>query len=102
MRKNRRALNAREEAPKPRAGIGDLFDIPGGVTTGEMQIELAGNTEAVITNCTGVLEYNPNAIRLVGKKLSVKFAGRGLELRALTQNSAIVQGYILSVEFIGS
>ena len=100
MRKNRRARDPQEESPKPRTGIGELFDIPGAVTTGEMQIELAGNTEAVITGCTGVLEYDPGIIRLAGKKLSVKFTGRGLALRALTQNSAIIQGYILNVEFV--
>ncbi|MCL2857254.1 MAG: YabP/YqfC family sporulation protein [Oscillospiraceae bacterium] len=100
MRKNRRGRDAGEESPKPRTGISELFDIPGAVITQEMQIELAGNTEAVITGCTGVLEYNPDAIRLAGKKLSAKFTGRGLQLRALTQNSAVVQGYILNVEFI--
>jgi len=100
VRRNRKGEKAGEEVPKPKIGIGELFDIPGAVTTGEMQVELAGNTEAVISGCTGVLEYNPSAIRLAGKNLSVKFTGRGLALRALTQNSAIVQGYILSIEFI--
>ena len=99
IRKNRRARSAQDENPKPKAGISELFDIPGAVTTQEMQVELAGNTEAVITGCTGVLEYDPGTIRLAGKKLSVTFTGRGLALRALTQNSAIVQGYILNVEF---
>jgi len=100
MRKNRRARASREENLKPKSGIGELFDIPGAVTTVEMQVELAGNTEAVISGCTGVLEYSQDAIRLSGKKLSVKFTGRGLQLRALTQSSAIIQGYILSVEFV--
>ena len=100
IRKNRRGRSARDENPKPKAGISELFDIPGAVTTQEMQVELAGNTEAVITGCTGVLEYNPDIIRLAGKKLSAKFTGRGLLLRALSQSSAIVQGYILNVEFI--
>ena len=100
MRKNRRTKNAQEESLRPKAGLSELFDIPGAVTTQEMQIELAGNTEAVITGCTGVLEYDPGVIRLAGKKLSAAFTGRGLVLRALTQNSAVVQGYILNVEFI--
>ena len=99
MRKRRKAKNTGEENPKPETGMSGLFDLPGAVTTGEMQIELAGNTEAVISGCTGVLEYNPDTIRLAGKKLNVRFVGRGLGLKALTQNSAIVHGYILSMEF---
>ena len=100
MRKSRRGKGAEEKNLTPKAGIGELFDIPGAVTTQEMQVELAGNTEAVITGCTGVLEYSSDSIRLAGKKLNVKFTGRGLQLRALTQNSAIVQGYVLNVEFV--
>ena len=100
MRKSRKAKDTGEENPKSKTGMGELFDLPGSVTTGEMQIELAGNTEAVISGCTGVLEYNPETIRLMGKKLSVRFCGRGLGLKALTQNSAIVHGYILSMEFV--
>jgi len=100
MRKNRKTKDTGQENLKPKAGISELFDIPGAVTTQEMQIELAGNTEAVISGCTGVLEYNPDTIRLAGKKLCVKFCGRGLGLKALTQNSAIVHGYILSMEFV--
>ena len=99
MRKNRRLKDTGQENLKPKTGMSELFDLPGSVTTGEMQIELAGNTEAVISGCTGVLEYNPETIRLVGKKLNVRFCGRGLGLKALTQNSAIVHGYILSMEF---
>ena len=100
MRRNRSADDNAAESPRPKTGIGQLFDIPGAVTTQEMQVELAGNIEAVITGCTGVLEYDANTVRLAGKRLSVKFIGRGLQLRALTQNSAIVEGYILNVEFI--
>ena len=100
MRKKRRVRYTGEEPIKPKTGMGELFDLPGAVTTGEMQVELAGNTEAVISGCTGVLEYSPDIVRLAGKKLNVKFSGRGLGLRALTQNSAIVQGYILSMEFV--
>ena len=99
MRKNRRLKDAGQENPKPKTGMSELLDLPGAVTTGEIQIELAGNTEAVISGCTGVLEYNPDTIRLAGKKLCVRFWGRGLGLKALTQNSAIVHGYILSMEF---
>ena len=99
MRKHPRTDDAHEESPRPKTGISELFDIPGAVTTREMQIELAGNTEAVVTGCTGVREYDTDIIRLTGKRLSVKFTGRGLALKALSQSSAIVHGYILKIEF---
>ena len=97
MRKSRRQAGQEEKAPKP--GIGELFDIPRSASGGQMQVELSGNTEAVISYCTGVIEYNEQTICLAGGKLNVRFTGRGLQLKALAQDSAIVQGFILGLEF---
>jgi len=96
--------NNRKQPPKkelkPKSALSELFDIPRASIAGEMQIELAGNTEAVVTGCAGVLEYDENIIRLAGRKISVKFAGRRLQLKALTHDSAIIEGFIMSMEFI--
>lgn len=99
MKGRRAARSQGQQEQGPKTGIGELFDIPQAVSAGQMQIELSGNTEAVIGGCTGVLEYDEHAIRIVGGKLSVRFTGRGLQLKALTQDSAIVQGFILGMEF---
>ena len=53
---------------KPKGGLGELFEHPQVCHAGVMQIELAGNTEAVVSGCTGVLEYDENIIRLTGGK----------------------------------
>lgn len=96
--RRRKQLPGGEASPK--SALSELFDIPRAASGGEMQIELAGNTEAVISGCTGVLEYDEGVIRLGGSKVSVKFTGRRLQLKALTQSSAIVEGFIMNVEFI--
>ncbi|HHY52729.1 MAG TPA: sporulation protein [Clostridiales bacterium] len=80
--------------------LGELFDIPKSAMPGVMQIELAGNTEAVVSGCTGVLEYDENTIRLSGGKMNVRFTGRNLQIKVLTHDSAIITGFILNVEFI--
>ena len=96
-RRNREATPVPE--PKPKGGLGELFDIPKAAMPGVMQIELAGNTEAVVSGCPGVLEYDENIIRLAGGKMNVRFTGRGLQIKVLTHDSAIIAGFILSVEF---
>lgn len=77
-----------------------MLDLPGG-TFGGCQIELSGNREAIVDGCTGILEYDENSIRLAAGKLQVRFSGRGLQVRALTHSSAIVEGYILHMDFDG-
>ena len=97
-------LRNRGSSPKdeqvPKGAFKEMFDIPHSALGGTMYIELSGNTEAVVGGCSGVLEYDENVIRLAGNKMSVKFTGRRLQLKVLTHDSAIIEGFILGVEFI--
>lgn len=77
-----------------------LLDIPATALGSMCQMELAGNREAIIDGCQGILEYDENVIRLAVGKMSVKFTGRGLQIKVLTHNSAVVEGYIANIEFI--
>ncbi len=102
-KKGRKAAKQQAAAPpgeKQRPGLGELLDIPGAARPGMMQMELSGNTEAVVDGCTGVLEYDENIIRLSGGKMTVRFMGRGLQIKALTHSSAIITGYLISIEFL--
>ncbi|MCL2579394.1 MAG: YabP/YqfC family sporulation protein [Oscillospiraceae bacterium] len=99
MSKGRNRAQQPQNEPKPGGTLRELFDIPRAAIGGTLQIELSGNTEAIVAGCTGILEYDENVIRLAGNKLNVKFTGRSLQLKALDQTGAIVEGYIMSVEF---
>jgi len=78
----------------------DVFDIPGSALGGITHIEMAENREAVVDGCQGVLEYDDSVIKLATGKMVVKFIGRGLQINVLTRDSAVVTGFITSVEFI--
>lgn len=77
-----------------------MLDIPPSALSGIPQIELAGNREAIIDGCQGILEYDDNIIKLTTGKMSVKFTGRGLQLKVLTHDSAVIEGFISNIEFI--
>lgn len=94
--RNRKATS--EEAPKPR--LNELLDIPANALAGVPQIEMAGNREALVDGCQGVLEYDENTIKLSTGKMSIKFTGRGLQIKVLTHTSAVVVGFITGIEFI--
>ena len=69
------------------------------ILSGMAHFELSGNREVVVDGCKGVLEYDENVIRLMAGKLTVRFTGRGLELRNLRKDSAIIEGFITTIEF---
>jgi len=76
------------------------FDIPQSSLLGNAQIELSGNREAIVDGCHGILEYDENTIKLAAGKMSVRFTGRGLQIKVLTPDSAVIEGFISNIEFI--
>lgn len=78
----------------------EMLDIPPSAMAGIPQIEIAGNREAIVNGCQGVLEYDENVVKLAAGKMSIKFTGRGLQIKILTHDSAVIDGYITGVEFI--
>lgn len=101
MKKNNRNRKTAEDTPPvPTNKLVQLLDIPPSALAGIPQIELAGNREAVIDGCQGILEYDENIIKLTTGKMSIKFTGRALQLKVLTHDSAVVDGFITNIEFI--
>ena len=72
---------------------------PAAAFLSQVRGELLGNRQAVVEGCRGIIEYSDSCIRLSTPRLILKFTGTGLEIKALTDTSAIVEGTILSVEY---
>ena len=67
--------------------------------TGNSVIELTGNRFAVVDGCDGIVDYNDERVVLRTGRLTVNFSGRNLRLKRLTENSAVVEGFISSLEY---
>ena len=80
--------------------IESALELPSGMFGGLAHIELSGNREAIIEGCKGVLEYDENLVRINTGKMIIRFLGRDLTIRNLTDNSAIIEGYITSIEYM--
>jgi len=66
------------------------------------QFQFKGNREVIIDGCKGILEYDDTVVRITTGRLSLRFMGRNLSLKCLSDNSAVITGRITSVEFYGS
>ena len=77
-----------------------VLELPMDLVTGMVHFEFSANREVVIEGCRGILEYDENIVCIDTGKMTVRFMGRGLELRNFTDHSAIIDGFISSVEFL--
>jgi sporulation protein YqfC len=63
-------------------------------------IEIAGNREISVEGCTGVLKYEKDNIKINTKAMIISISGRSLQLKFLSSSSLIIEGTVLSLEFI--
>lgn len=68
--------------------------------SGGAVIQLTGNRTAVVDGCDGIVDYDEERVLVRTGRFTVRFSGRGLCLKRLTENSAVIEGFISGVEFL--
>ncbi len=64
-------------------------------------IELAGNSRVLVGCCDGILEYEPETVKVRAGKRLVRINGRCLDLCNLSENTVEIRGTVVSLEFEG-
>lgn len=67
--------------------------------TGGALIALTGNRRVVVDGCDGIVDYDEEKVIVRTGRLTVRFEGRSLRLKRLTENSAVIEGFIIRVEY---
>ena len=98
VKRNRKGC-PRQPSPITRR-VEEVLELPEGALSGAARVELSGNRRAVVEGCRGILEYEEGVIRLNTTSGIVRFMGRDLTMNCPTEDSAVVTGFILSVEFL--
>ncbi|MDR1467053.1 MAG: YabP/YqfC family sporulation protein [Oscillospiraceae bacterium] len=75
------------------------MQLPPGLLPNVPHIEMNGNREIVVEGSKGVLDYDENIVRIDIGKMIMIFSGRNLNLKCLTQDSLIVEGFVTTIEF---
>ena len=99
-RKNRSRSYRAEEQRLCTADGQKKMGYPGASMLQGVLIELNGNRELSIDGCRGILDYDMNLMKINCGKMVLKVAGRNMTIRCMTHDSMIIDGFILSVEFI--
>ena len=65
------------------------------------QIELYGTSRVIVDDCDGILEYEPQTVKIRAGKRQVRLIGSDLVLCDLANRVVEIRGCIVSLEFEG-
>ncbi len=64
-----------------------------------LHIEMKSNREITVEGCKSIDQYDENMIKIKATKMNVIFFGRNLEIKYMTYDSLVIEGFVTSVEF---
>lgn len=95
-------LGKKKDLKKVLSGrMEQVLDLPCGVLSDIPRIELNGNSEAVIDGCYGLLSYDDDSVQLNTGCGVLRILGQNLTVSALGCGTSMVNGKILSLDFMG-
>ncbi len=65
----------------------------------ECHLEMSGNREVIIEECSGILEYSEQQVRINTAQCILRFQGRNLQICTMTKDSMVLTGHIERLEF---
>lgn len=80
-----------------RGRLSTLFDLPREVTENLARVTLIGPVELRVENHKGILEFNPERLRLLTGSGELVVTGQGLRIGRIFQDEATVEGRIRGV-----
>lgn len=80
--------------------LAHTLQIPSAALANVTHMELNGNTQVTVEGCGGILEYSGETVRVKTGKMVTKFSGRNLQIRCLSQDALIVEGFVTAIEFL--
>ena len=81
--------------------VADAFDLPKELMLDAFKLVMVGESELMIENYKGILEYDDSIIRIKTAGRTVRISGSSLEIRTITDEDIQVVGRISSIELVG-
>lgn len=64
------------------------------------RIEVISNRNVIIDGCDGIIDYDDERVSVKLGRIKADITGKKLRLKMLTENSAVIEGYIKNIEYI--
>ncbi len=82
------------------SSVENALDIPTGVLSKAARMEVCGNRQVLMEGCRGIVKYDEDQIEVRTAEGSVRFTGRQLCMTRLNPACAVINGRLLSIEFL--
>lgn len=64
------------------------------------RIEVISNRNVIIDGCDGIIDYDDERVSVKLGRIKADITGKKLRLKMLTENSAVIEGYVRNIEYI--
>lgn len=98
---NKKDENKKVEKKSIKEKFADALDIPKELMLDAVKLVLIGESELMIENYKGILEYEDNIIRIKTAGRTVRISGSSLSIKTITDEDIQVAGRINSIELVG-
>jgi len=83
-----------------KSTVSEMFELPKEITLNMPKLNLIGDSQMLVENHRGIIEYTPNLIRVNSTVGVIKVHGDQLNLRNIAAEDIMITGKIKSIEFI--
>lgn len=96
---NRNKDKTKDKKPSLKNKITEMLELPKEIVMNVPKLTMIGNTDLVVENYKGVIEYDDGRVRLNTGAGIIKIAGDRLIIKEITSEDILVSGEISSIEF---
>lgn len=93
-------MSLRRHQKRWGVGLANFFDIPQDVALDLPRITMLGNTQLLVENHRGIVEYTPDKVRLKLAQGELEIGGTAMTLGNLRAEQILVEGTIAWVKYI--
>lgn len=85
-----------------KKSVKNTSDFPFEYYTGQPRLEFYGTDECVVDGLKSIIKYSADEIVLNVGKIAVKFLGSELHINSFSPEGAVINGFIMSMEFVSN
>ena len=101
MKKNKKNKCTSPQQKKDKLhSVMKSLQLPVGALPDCVHFEMNGNREVVIEGSKGILQYDESVIKVNMGNMITSFYGRNLAIKCFDIDSLVIEGFIVSIEFM--
>jgi len=89
----------RKKLNEVKVVVSEMFELPKDITLNLPKISIIGNSQMLVENHRGVIEYTPQKIRLNSTIGIIMVEGQDMNLKNIAADDIMIIGMIKKVEF---